>query len=321
MNVCAAQMGVAAALYASYTGDVMSQAALKFTRRDGFPPDTISPVMELGAYEALWARQGMTFKKLAALFRENLDALPSDLIDSDEALKMARAVGEILRRKGVERFGLRIHRAGEYPQRLRDAKAPVEILYFQGFWELAETPGVAVVGTREPTDEGRSRARRVARSLVEDGRTVVSGLATGIDTEAHLGALEAGGRTIAVIGTPLGECYPPENRELQERLARDFLVISQVPVYRYSQQTPQYNRLFFPERNVTMSALTSATIIVEAGETSGTLIQARAALEQGRKLFIMDNCFSRGLRWPEKFLERGAIRVRDYADIQGALAK
>jgi len=299
----------------------MSQQALEFSQRDTFPPGAISPILELGAYEALWAEQGMSVKRLAELFRENPGALPSDIFaDNTKALTMASTVLAMLREKGICRFGLRIHRAGEYPRRLRDAKNPVELLYFQGEWELVETPCVAVVGTRDPSDEGRRRARRLAQSLVKDGRTVVSGLAQGIDTEAHTAALEAGGRTIAVTGTPIGDCYPPENRALQNRLARDFLVISQVPVYRYAQQTPQYNRLFFPERNVTMSALTSATIIVEAGDTSGTLIQARAALEQGRKLFVLDSCFGRGLKWPEKYLERGAVRVRDYEDIRGALA-
>ena len=89
---------------------------------------------------------------------------------------------------------------------------------------------------------------------------------------------------------------------------------------RYSQQSSQLNRYFFPDRNHTMSALTEATVIVEAGETSGSLIQARAAIAQGRKLFILDSCFNQGLKWPEKFLERGAIRVRGYDDIKGALA-
>lgn len=154
---------------------------------------------------------------------------------------------------------------------------------------------------------------------MQDGFTIVSGLATGIDTEAHTTAIEAGGQTIAVVGTPLGEYYPPENRVLQDRIARDFLLISQVPVYRYAQQTPRFNRLFFPDRNVTMCALTEATIIVEASETSGTLIQARAAIEQGRKLFILDSCFQQGLSWPAKYEAQGAIRVRDYDDIRTAL--
>lgn len=122
-------------------------------------------------------------------------------------------------------------------------------------------------------------------------------------------AIEYGGRTIAVMGTPLSKVYPSENAELQRRLAEEFLVISQIPVKRYDRQDFRRNRSFFPERNVTMSALIEATIIVEAGETSGTLIQARAALHQGRKLLILDSAFrDQRLTWPARFAEKGAIR-------------
>lgn len=128
------------------------------------------------------------------------------------------------------------------------------------------------------------------------------------------------GRTIAVIGTPLGHHYPRPHAELQKQIARDYLLISQVPLLRYENQRVPQNRLFFPERNVTMSALTEATVIVEAGETSGTLTQARAALHQNRKLFILDSCFKRSdLTWPARFEKEGAIRVRTSADIWDAL--
>jgi len=227
----------------------------------------------------------------------------------------------ILKAAGIHRFGIRVNHAGDYPKRLRDAKHPIELLYYQGAWELTETRCVAVVGTRKPTDNGIKRAQQLARQLVDRDFTVVSGLAAGIDTAAHVAAMETGGRTIAVIGTPLGVYYPPENRELQNRIAREFLIISQVPVLRYQKQAIPQNRLFFPERNVTMSALTDATVIVEAGETSGTLTQARAALHQGRKLFILDSCFQRtDLSWPASFEQRGAIRVRNFEDIWKALA-
>jgi DNA processing protein len=93
--------------------------------------------------------------------------------------------------------------------------------------------------------------------------------------------------------------------------------VSQVPVLRYKSQGPNWNRLFFPERNKTMSALTEATIIVEASETSGTLIQARAALDQGRKLFILESNFGNSaITWPAKYEKLGAIRVREFADIE-----
>ena len=157
--------------------------------------------------------------------------------------------------------------------------------------------------------------------LVNDDFTVVSGLAAGIDRAAHETAIERNGRTIAVIGTPLSQVYPKEHTTLQRRIAQQFLLVSPVPVKRYESQTYRGNRLFFPERNVVMSALTEATIIVEAGETSGTLIQARAALRQGRKLFILDSCFRNPhLTWPARLATRGAIRVAEYDDIRRSLS-
>jgi DNA processing protein len=197
----------------------------------------------------------------------------------------------------------------------------VELLYFRGWWNLVETRSVAVVGTRKPSEDGKRRATKLARMLVDEGLTVVSGLARGIDTVALTTAMEMKKQVIAVIGTSICDYYPPENRDLQDKIARDHLLISQVPIIKHSRQRVFQNRIFFPERNITMSALTEATVIVEAGETSGTLTQARAALHQGRKLFILDSCFlDPRLTWPRRFLERGAIRVRDFEDIRLHLA-
>jgi DNA processing protein len=280
----------------------------------------ISPRRELGAYEALWLDNGATFKTIAERFAADPAALPSDFVPLARADECATEVMRVLKGADVHRFGVRVNHAGDYPARLRDARHPVELLYYQGAWELTETRSVAVVGTRQPSDDGIERADRLARELVNRGFTVVSGLAAGIDTAAHTAALAAKGSTIAVIGTPLGSYYPKENRELQDQIARDYLLISQVPVLRYGLQAVPQNRLFFPERNITMSALTLATVIIEAGETSGTLTQARAALYQGRKLFILNSCFERDdLTWPARFEAQGAIRVREPEDIWKAL--
>ena len=282
----------------------------------------ISPRRELGAYEALWLEKGATFKTLAERFANDPSALPSDFVSAQLADQCAADVLARLKKAGVHQFGVRIHHAGDYPPKLRDAKHPVELLYYRGAWELSETRCMAVVGSREPSEDGIKRAARLARELVERDFTVVSGLARGIDVAAHSAAIARGGRTIAVVGTPLGTCYPKVHLELQETIARDHLLISQVPVLRYSKQAPQHNRLFFPERNATMSALTEGTIIVEAGETSGTLTQARAALHQGRKLFILDSCFNRtDISWPARFEAEGAIRVRTPEDIWNALGQ
>ena len=288
--------------------------------RTDFESRSISPLMEMGAYEALWDNPDTTFKTLSEKFAARPNAVPSDFVSPTRARQYADFVQMRFREADVTRFGVRVYGAGEYPRKLRDAAHPIELLYYQGWWDLVESPSVAVVGTREPTKDGIARAARLVKELVKDNFTIVSGLASGIDTVAHETAIKEDGRTIAVIGTPLSHAYPKDNAELQRKIASEFLLISQVPVKRYEGQDYRRNRLFFPERNITMSALTDATIIVEAGETSGTLIQARAALHQGRKLFILDNCFQRGLSWPQKFADKGAIRVVDYDDIRNHLS-
>ena len=295
-----------------------------FTQRTAaldFADRAISPERELGAYEALWAREGTWFKSLANDFRAHSGAIPSDFVSEADVEKYSRLALGAIRDASIEHFGVRIHGAGEYPRKLRDADHPIELLYFQGLWDLVNARCVAVVGTREPSEEGKLRAAKLTRLLAADGYTIISGLARGIDTIAHRTAIDVGGFTIAVLGTPITEFYPPENRELQRYIADKHLVVSQVPIVRYSQQHVRANRYFFPERNATMSALTEATIIVEAGETSGTLVQARHALKQKRKLFILDSCFQNpALTWPDTFAKQGAIRVADYEDIKNHLA-
>jgi DNA processing protein len=287
---------------------------------DGPAVSSVSPRRELGAYEALWLEPGATFKTIADRFAADPSAVPSDFVSAAVADARASEVLTTLKKAGVSRFGIRLNLTGNYPTKLRDARHPVEMLYFQGAWELSETRCVAVVGSRTASEEGLRRAAKIARALVDKGFTVVSGLAAGVDRAAHTAAIEAGGHTIAVIGTPIGTYYPKENEALQRQIAEEHLLISQVPVLRYANQHVPQNKLFFPERNVTMSALTEATIIIEASDTSGTLTQARAALHQGRKLFILDSCFERrDITWPSNFEKKGAIRVRESADIFDAL--
>jgi DNA processing protein len=298
--------------------DMAPELALE---KSDFESRAVSPFHEMGAYEALWAERDASFKALSERFAQRPGSVPSDFVPPKKAQECATFVKRRFEEAAIERFGVRVHGAGEYPEKLRDAAYPIELLYYQGWWDLADSRSVAVVGTRTPSKEGLSRTRKLVRELVADNFTVVSGLAAGVDRMAHETAIEAGGRTIAVIGTPLSHAYPKENSDLQRHIAKNFLVISQVPVKRYESQDYRRNRFFFPERNITMSALTVATIIVEAGETSGTLIQARAALHQGRKLFILDSCFRNPrLTWPAKFAEKGAIRVKDYDDIRQHLS-
>src|SRR5260370_1738012 len=197
-----------------------------------FAERAISPRRELGAYEALWAREGTWFKSIAADFRAHEGAVPSDFVSKADIEKYARRALDATRDAGIRHFGVRIHGAGEYPQKLRDANHPVELLYFQGAWELVSTRCVAIVGTREPSEDGKLRAAKLARLLVADGFTIVSGLARGIDTVAHTTAVAEGGFTIAALGTPITECYPPDNRNLHHNIANASPVITQEPTVR-----------------------------------------------------------------------------------------
>lgn len=179
--------------------DLMSQAASA-----SFEARAVVPSRELGAYEALWAREGASFKALADIFRRHPGSVPSDFATPAEIQQYSRLALNMIRDAGVKHFGIRVHGAGEYPAKLRDAEHPVQLLYFQGNWDLTSSRCVAIVGTRRPTAEGVRRAAKVTRKLVNTGFTIVSGLAQGIDTVAHATAIEAGGLTISVQGS----CYP-----------------------------------------------------------------------------------------------------------------
>jgi DNA processing protein len=278
------------------------------------PLRAFRPSLEIGGYEALWQRSEMTFKRVADLFRSSPGQTPAEIMGDERSEETYEEVKQFLPRESL--FGIRIHGDPLYPARLRDAIHPVELLYFTGDWGLTSSRSVAVVGTRNPSEMGLLRTRRLVRELVQHGFTIMSGLAAGIDTAAHRAAMEFGGNTIAVLGTPLSESYPKENAELQQTIAQKHLLISQVPFLRYNSQDYRLNRGFFPERNKTMSALSVGTVIVEASNTSGTLIQARAALAQNRKLFILESCFQdNSLTWPDRFEKKGAVRVRSIEDI------
>jgi len=283
--------------------------------------DPIVPFREIVAYEVLWADRSMSFKTLANMFAQRPGARPSDFVKEYQINELYPTIQQLLlKSKQSYHTNLLINGTFDYPKRLLDAKEPVELLYYTGNLQYLHTRCIAIVGTRNPTGKGLATAAELTKKLVADDFTIVSGLAMGIDTQAHSSALAAGGRTIAVIGTPLNKVYPEENAALQDRIAREHLLISQVPFFRYTQQTYVGNKLFFPERNKTMSALTDATLIIEAGETSGTLIQARAALDQKRKLLIWEDCFlNKEITWPSRFVEKGAIRVSSYEDILQAL--
>lgn len=287
---------------------------------DLFAVQAVSPYDEMVAYESIWAIGGMTEKTIAVLFAEG--RRPSDVwtdlvADSrDGALEGLKTTVEQYLQTKLGRFSISLHGDYQYPASLRDAEYPIDLFYYKGDLDIVNSPSVSVVGSRDCSEEGAARARRLAKALVERGVTVVSGLAAGIDTAALSSAIAHGGGVIAVIGTPIDEYYPKENQKLQDTIADTRLLISQVPFFRYRNEPFQHRRYYFPRRNVTMAALSQATIIVEASDTSGTLTQARAALKQGRKLFILNSCFEKSsITWPARFEKQGAIRVREIDDI------
>ncbi len=183
---------------------------------------------------------------------------------------------------------------------IEEKNAP-ETLYLRGNAKLLRGGlRVCVIGTRKPTDAGRENARTYSEFLASRGVIVVSGLAMGIDTVAHKTAIESGGSTIAVLGTPLDQVSPTQNRELQETIGRDHLLVSQFA---------SGSRVYpgnFPARNRTMALLSDATIIIEASESSGTAHQGWEALRLGRPLFMLEPVVSAGHDWANKMLDYGA---------------
>lgn len=168
-----------------------------------------------------------------------------------------------------------------YPQRLRDLKAPPRELWVRGTPVVAEPPAVAIVGTRRSTPYGERVARAIAVACARAGVCVVSGLARGIDGVAHLAALEAGGRTVAVLGTGIDQYYPRQHRSLQDRIARDGLLLSEFG------PGASGHAGAFPLRNRLIAALADVTVVVEAPESSGALNTARYARELGRSLAVV----------------------------------
>lgn len=187
--------------------------------------------------------------------------------------------------------------------------APKELFVAGDSALLTEGLRVAVVGSRKASDAGLKRAKQFAEALVRHGITVVSGLAEGIDTVAHETAIRTGGRTIAVLGTPLDKAYPAKNRNLLEAIKRDHLAVSQ-----FREGYP-YKKENFPRRNRTMALISDATVIVEAGEKSGTRHQGWEALRLGRLVFIMRNVAEDPkLTWPKEMIGYGA-QVLSHEDL------
>jgi len=197
-----------------------------------------------------------------------------------------------------------------YPEILREIADPPLVLYARGSVATLDLPAIAIVGTRHPSFYGLQMAEGLAGDLAERGIAVASGLARGIDGAAHRGCLASGGRTLAVLGSGIDVIYPREHRRLAEEIARAGLILSEYPP-----GTPPAPRNF-PVRNRIISGLALGTVVVEAREASGSLITARAALEQNREVFALPgNVTSPASVGPNYLIKEGAKLVQSWRDI------
>ena len=198
----------------------------------------------------------------------------------------------------------------DYPIRLKNIPQPPPVLYILGQYTPEDQWAVAIVGTRRVTSYGRQVTEQTAAYLARQGITVISGLARGVDGIAHFAALNNGGRTIAVLGSGVDEIYPPEHRQLAEKIAINGAVISD-----YSPGTaPDSSN--FPPRNRIISGLSAAVVVIEAGETSGALITATFAAEQGRDVFaVPGGIYSPQSKGTNRLIQQGASPLLDPKDI------
>ena len=198
-----------------------------------------------------------------------------------------------------------------------EAKNAPPALWVAGRHQLLKTAQrVSIVGSRAATPAGLKRAARLSRALAKNGIVVVSGLAKGIDTAAHRAAIDEGGATIAVLGTPLDRVYPKENEGLQREIMESHLAVSQFPPGGF------VGRGNFVMRNRTMALIVAASVIVEAGETSGSLSQGWEALRLGRPLFLLRSIVEReDLKWPKEMLDYGAVVLAEEDDLLEAVPR
>jgi len=204
--------------------------------------------------------------------------------------------------------------SGQFPAVLNATPDPPLFLYGRG--DLRQDDCIAIVGTRKPTFYGLAVTKRISAELAASGLTVVSGMARGIDTQAHRGALEARGRTIAVLGCGIDVVYPPENRGLMQDISRSGAVITE------NAMGTQPEAGYFPARNRIISGLSRGTVIVEATQDSGSLITADYTREQGRQLFaVPGNVGSPASRGANSLIKQGALLIESSDDILRALGR
>lgn len=197
----------------------------------------------------------------------------------------------------------------EYPPLLGEIETPPKQIFYMGDPSILLSTAVAIVGARRATDYGKWVAYQMGKNLAACGAVVVSGLAWGIDEYAHKGALDAGGKTIAVLGSGVDVCYPKRNEDIYNEIKNRGLILSEYP----SQTTPQ--KYMFPQRNRIISGLSICTVVVEAGIKSGALITAELAAEQGRAVYAVPGNIDRTASFGcNKLIQDGAFPVTTIAD-------
>lgn len=197
-----------------------------------------------------------------------------------------------------------------YPQKLLETADPPTLLYVKGRVELLNVPALAIVGSRNATPQGKSNATAFAEELANNGLTIISGLALGIDAAAHLGGLRGKGSTVAVVGTGIDRIYPASNQALARDIAQHGVIISEFPL------TTPPRKENFPRRNRIISGMTLGCLVIEAAERSGSLITARQAGEQGREVFAIPGSIHSPLsKGCHRLIKQGAKLVDDVRDI------
>jgi DNA processing protein len=282
-----------------------------------FDSETLVSTRERAAILALKTRRSLPWNRLAGAIEEEgsaltlllqLDEAADDrLFEIDEQKITLDQLEDKVHAWAAEGISLVTVLDEAYPMNLRMVHDRPPVLFVRGQLQEGDERSIAVVGTRKATDRGIEQARQIVREAVQAGYVVVSGLAAGIDTAAHKGALDSGGRTLAVIGTGLREVFPKENAELQSQLGRETAVVSQF----WPGQGAR--RWTFPQRNAVMSGFARATVVVEAGNTSGARMQARFALEHGRPVFLLRSLLDH--EWARMYAsERPGTYVVDSGD-------
>jgi len=202
---------------------------------------------------------------------------------AEEFVEARSAIDLELEKKRMRALGLDLITIADatYPKPLRKIEVPPAVLNFKGSLTHKDELAISIVGTRKPSPYGRMITEKISSELAKMGFTIVSGMALGVDTAAHQGALKAGGRTLAVMGGGFAKIYPSENRKLVDKIARSGAVLTE-----YAVETKP-DRWTFPQRNRIISGLSRGVIVIEAPEKSGALITARNAAEQGREVFVV----------------------------------